>query len=276
MVQRGVVEPGRNLEVLFGVIQDRRVGERSGRIQRGEGVRSGVVAVVEQLAGGSLVRLCVLGNVGLAGAFLVADHVSGVVGDDVEVDLHPARVGLVDQRLQFGVGAQVRVDLGEVGDPVPVVTGRFVLRLDRFVLEAGRQPDGRGAQALDVVDLVQQALEVAAVVEALLGRVVAGDHRIGAQSAVVVRGASVAETVRHHEIEVLVRHRGAERVGGRRRARAFRLRRRLGGGCQSGCGNQRCNHRGEAPAYLVAGWILGVRTAEKHDKETFRKATLLL
>ena len=67
------------------------------------------------------------------------------------------------------VGAQVGVDLGEVRDPVAVVAGRFVLRLDRLVLEAGRQPDGRGAQALDVVDLVQEPVEVAAVVEALFG-----------------------------------------------------------------------------------------------------------
>ena len=35
----------------------------------------------------------------------------------------PARVRVVDQRAQVLVGAQVRVDLGEVGDPVAVVAG---------------------------------------------------------------------------------------------------------------------------------------------------------
>ena len=46
-----------------------------------------------------------------------------MVGDDVEEDLHAAVVGEVDEGLQLGVGAQVRVDLREVGDPVAVVAG---------------------------------------------------------------------------------------------------------------------------------------------------------
>jgi hypothetical protein len=77
-----------------------------------------------------------------------------VVGDDVEVDLHPLGMRAVDQGTQIGVAAEVRVDLGEVGDPVAVVARRrAVFQLDRLVLEARREPDRRGAEALDVVDL---------------------------------------------------------------------------------------------------------------------------
>ena len=206
--------------------QLRRVGEGLRRVQGREAARSGVVAVIERDPGGGQVGRGVLGHVRGAVALLpVADHVRGVVGDDVEVDLHAAGVGLVDERLELIVGAQVRIDLGEVGDPVAVVAGGLVLRLDRLVLEARGQPDRGGAQALDVVDLVPQALEVPAVVEALLRRVEAGHHRVRAKAAVVVGGGAVVEAVRHHEIEPFVSHRAAERVGGRRIVR---------GGCSLG------------------------------------------
>ena len=73
---------------------------------------------------------------------------------------------------EVGVGAEVRVDLGEVGDPVAVVAGRRpVLELDGLVLEDRGQPDRVGAEALDVVEPRAQAGQVAAVVEALAGRV---------------------------------------------------------------------------------------------------------
>lgn len=99
-----------------------------------------------------------------------------MVGDDVEEDLHALAVGLVDQFRQVGVGAEVRVDLGEIGDPVTVVTGRCVLAgaLNGAVLEDRGEPDGGGAEALDVVEPVRQALEIAALVEPLVRGVVAG------------------------------------------------------------------------------------------------------
>jgi hypothetical protein len=44
---------------------------------------------------------------------------------------------------QVGVGAEVRVDLGEVGDPVAVVAGARVRRVPctGLFLNDGRQPD---------------------------------------------------------------------------------------------------------------------------------------
>ena len=132
VVHRQVVEPGRRLEVLLGGVEHRVVGERRRGVERREGARPGVVPVVERLPGGVAVRDDVLGDVRPPGALAVADHVRGVVGDDVEEDLHPAVVRGVDELGEVLVGAEVRVDLGEVGDPVAVVARRRpVLELDR-------------------------------------------------------------------------------------------------------------------------------------------------
>nr|WP_233354229.1 hypothetical protein [Phycicoccus elongatus] len=129
-----------------------------------------------------------------------------MVGDDVEEDLHALLVGGVDEGLHFGVGAQVRVDLGEVGDPVAVVTRRFLagLALDRLVLEARRQPDGRRAHALDVVEFLRDAGKVTTVVERLVAGVEAGREFAAGQAAVVVGGVAVGEAVGHDEVEALL------------------------------------------------------------------------
>ena len=110
----------------------------------------------------------------------VGDEVRRVVDDDVEIDLHSPRVGVSDELGQLLVRAQMRVDLGEIGDPVSVVSGRDVRAraLHRPVLERRREPDRRRPQALDVVELRAQARDVAALIEALVGRVEAGGHAV--------------------------------------------------------------------------------------------------
>ena len=78
----------------------------------------------------------------------------------------------VDEPAKLVVGAQMWVDLGEVSDPVAVVARRWaVLQLYGLVLETGRQPDRGRAKTADVVDAVQQTLQVAALVEALVRRI---------------------------------------------------------------------------------------------------------
>jgi len=119
---------------------------------------------------------------------LVGDDVGGVVGDDVEEDLDAARVRIGDQRFELGVRAEVRVDLGEVGDPVAVIsrTGVGSLALYGTVLEARRQPDRARAEALDVVELRAQSGDVATLEEALVGRVEARREPVAGESAGVV------------------------------------------------------------------------------------------
>ena len=194
-----------DLRFVSAGVEHRVVGERRGGVEAREGVGAGVVAVVERLAARGLVGRGVLRDVRRAVALGVADHVRGVVGDDVEEDLHPAVVRGVDELGEVLVGAEVRVDLGEVGDPVAVVAGRRpVLELDRLVLEDRRQPDRVGAEPLDVVELRPQPVEVATVVEALLGGVEPAHQRVAAEPALVVGRVAVREPVAHHEVEVLV------------------------------------------------------------------------
>ena len=157
----------------------RRVRERGRRVEGRERVRAGVGGGVEHRAGGIRVRARRLVDVGVL-ALGVVDHVGGVVRDDVEVDLDVLRVRLFDEGLELGVGAEVRVDLREVGDPVAVVAGARVraLALHGLVLEARRQPDRRRAEPVDVVELLAQPGDVAAGVEALVGRVVPGREAV--------------------------------------------------------------------------------------------------
>src|SRR5699024_8430177 len=151
-----------------------------------------------------------VGRLGLADvvvlAFGIVDHIGGVIGDDVEVDVDPARVGLVDELLEFSIGAQMRIDLGEVGDPVAVVAGRGVLALplDGAVREGGSEPDGGGAQALDVVQAVDEPGDVTTVVAGLAGGIEAGGEPSALESAGVVAGVPVGEQVGHHEVELLL------------------------------------------------------------------------
>jgi hypothetical protein len=61
-------------------------------------------------------------------AVAVLDHVGGVVGDDVQIDLQAARMGGVDEGLELGPRAEVRIHVGEVGDPVAVIAGGLLAR----------------------------------------------------------------------------------------------------------------------------------------------------
>ena len=69
------------------------------------------------------VGIIALAAIGVSGrlAFRIADHVGGVVGDDVHIDLHPARMGGIDEGLEFGIGAEMRINLCEVRHPVAVI-----------------------------------------------------------------------------------------------------------------------------------------------------------
>ena len=215
MVHRRVVEPRRGLGGPVRRSQEsRRVRERR-EVDRREAVPTGGVGrVVERRPVDVGVGARSLGHVrNRADAGVVdvcrvrvAEDVSGVVGDDVEEDLHLLGVRLLDEAAELGVGAEVRVYLGEVGDPVAVVarTLRGTRALDRLVLERRCEPDRGRAETLDVAELLGQAGDVAAVVPPLARGVVARDVAVAGEAALVVGRVRVGEPVGHDEVEPLV------------------------------------------------------------------------
>ena len=143
-----------------------------------------------------------------------------MIGDNVEEDLHPCPVRLVHQLRQLGVDSEVGVDLGEICNPVPVIAGATVLRLDRAVLEAWCQPDRGRAQSLDVVEAVDYSPKVATVIEATSGRIKARDHRVIRQPGEIISSRAVFKAVRHHEVKNFVSYRRPQTVSTASQARA--------------------------------------------------------
>lgn len=63
----------------------------------------------------------------------------------------------------------MRIDMGEVGDPIAVIARTFLAlgTLHRLVAEDGADPDGGRAQPLNIVEPPGEAFEVAAMEKAL-------------------------------------------------------------------------------------------------------------
>ncbi|MNE79058.1 hypothetical protein D3C80_1755120 [compost metagenome] len=123
----------------------------------------------------------------------------------------------------------MRIGAGEVGDPVAVEARHRPAdrRLHRLVLENGGHPDGRGAQALDVVQLLDDPGQIAAVVEFRVGRIEAADQAVGGVAAMVVGRIAVGEAVRQQEVDDLVLRRTLAEI-------AFRSRSGQGRGGEAG------------------------------------------
>ncbi len=124
-----------------------------------------------------------------------------MVRDDVQIDLHAARVGGFDQGLH-GLGlAEMRIGPGEVGDPVAMRPGHQSAggRLDGLVLEDRGQPHGRRPQSLNVVQLLDHAGQVTAVIEFGVGGVESTHLRVGA-----IAGVAVGEAVGQQEVDDLI------------------------------------------------------------------------
>ena len=240
MVVDRVVQPVGRLGVLLARRNERRIGP----------VRPRQLAEVLALEAGvdrrprrpALPRVGVVGDASIGTtavrALAILDHIGRVVHDDVHIDLQAPRVGRVDQGLEVGLGPEVRIDIGEVGDPVAVMRRRLLSRraLHRLVREDRRQPDRRRAQAPDVVQPAGRALQVAAVIEAGARRIEAVDQRPPVRAAMVIGRVAVLEAVGQQEIDHLVL-RLALQVG-RRRGEG-----RSGQGAQAQGGQQRASPR---------------------------------
>ena len=115
-------------------------------------------------------------------------------------------MGGIDEGLELGIGAEMRIDAGEVGHPVAVIARALLARLalHRLVLEDRREPDRGDAHVLDVVELGGQPLEIAAVVEALVRRIEAVIERAALQPAAIIARIAIFEAVGQDEIDDLV------------------------------------------------------------------------
>lgn len=120
-------------------------------------------------------------------------EVSGVVEHDVENHLHASLVGGVDERLEGDVLRLVAVVyFAEVGCVISVIV------VARGVFYYRGNPDGGEAESLDVVKLLNKALEVAAPsgVAVVVLLAVLALH--------VVWLVAVVETGCHHEVDCFV------------------------------------------------------------------------
>ncbi len=158
--------------------------------------RAPLVPAGRQLAG-------VLGEIGEPQILQIRQGgVARVVHHHVQDNPHAALVGLVHQGLQVLLVAVVGVNPGEVQGPVAVigVEGEVALlaAADEAVnlLHHGGDPDGVDAELLDVVELLGQPLEVAAV---------PGGHLVLsiflAAEAVIIGRIAVVEAVGQQEID---------------------------------------------------------------------------
>ena len=125
-----------------------------------------------------------------------------MVVDHVEQHLDAALVGLFDQGLEVGLAAETRVQAFEVVDPVAVEAlvpefrqARRLRHLAAGLLQLYRVDPQRGdAQVLELVELLRQALQVAAVPAA-------GVAQIDAR---VVAGITIGEAIDEHEVQHFV------------------------------------------------------------------------
>ena len=144
VVPRDVVQPGWPLEAP--VLRKHESPAAAGSDSRGTETSCRRVALRrERLALAVAVRHLVGATEGRAAGG--DDHVGRVIDDDVEVDLHPRRVGALDERGEVRVRAEMRVDAREVETPVPVV--RRTVGLHVLLRDDGRHPDRGEAEILD-------------------------------------------------------------------------------------------------------------------------------
>ena len=95
---------------------------------------------------------------------IVEEDLPDVVGDDVEDELHIALVKFVGESAQSGQVAEMRIVLEEIYRPISVIRGEASIFFDVF--DDGRNPERRDAEGLEVVEFVDNALPIAAVITA--------------------------------------------------------------------------------------------------------------
>ena len=136
--------------------------------------------------------------------------VAHVVGRDVENDIHAPAVAVVNQVLQVGECAHCGVALEKVFGVILVV-GRVVGVLALVILLHTGNPQRGDAHPLQIIELLTQAVPVAAVVIVAVvgvGLAIAGPRRLVARQTVhAVRGEAVGEQLVDVPVPPLLRTR---------------------------------------------------------------------
>ena len=94
---------------------------------------------------------------------VVVEELRDVVGDDVEDHLEAVLVHLLDHLAQLGQIAEVRIDVREILLPIAVIGVEVGVGVE--VAHHRRDPDRGDAERLQVIEVIDDALPVAALVE---------------------------------------------------------------------------------------------------------------
>ncbi|VVT20649.1 hypothetical protein ERY430_80427 [Erythrobacter sp. EC-HK427] len=218
-----IVEPGGDFHLALGLRHIGRVGV-AGIGQAGEVFLARILvpgkAFIDRLAIHAATprigEVCqaAIGIVGIV-PFFIPDHVRRVVGDDIHVDLHATRMGRVHESGEFLARAEMAVGPREIGDPIAVIARALVTRrpLYRLVLENRREPDRGDAHPFEIIEAAGQARQIAALEETAMGGVETVIEAGSFETAGIVAGITVLETVGQDEVDNFIGRQSVEIVG---------------------------------------------------------------
>ena len=194
VIQSDIIKPGGHFHIAFLRFHIGRIGEigvgDTRKVAFGLTIGiSGPKALIDFFA--ARAALCLIGIVGNrtigAGrvslfacpfrvmAFAKGNHISRVIGDNIEIELHAARVQSINQALEILIAAQMRVNLRIVDCPIAVITSAFIaaIALHRLVFEYRAEPNRGRPQTLNIIEPVNQPGQITPMVKALMRRVIA-------------------------------------------------------------------------------------------------------
>jgi hypothetical protein len=181
---------------------------------------------------------------------------SAVIDHDIQVQLHAAGMNGLREGMHVRVGAEMRIDVRKIGDPVAVIAGGLVARraLHRFILEDWGEPYRGRAKPLNVVQARNEALQIAAVIEAFGSRIESCDQPSALETAAVIGRIAILEPVGQEEINDFV---------GRRAFAIIRRRLRTGSCRKAQSQKRRCERSGRHNPPAGAAGV----TANRHDSK---------
>ena len=207
-----VVQPFGNLDVLLPRRHERRVGIVGARefrevllglVGRGIAEESSIDLLARDSAAPrvGIVRTRAV-RTGAHRALSVVDDVRRVIDHDIQVQLHAAGMNGLREGVHVRVGAEMRIDVRKIGDPVAVIAGGLVARrsLHRSILEDWGEPYRGRAERLNVVQTRNEALQISAVIKAFGSRIESRDQPSALETAAIIGRIAILEPVGQEEI----------------------------------------------------------------------------